>query len=99
MKKNARELVAWAAVFVVAALGLILTIAGLITPATFGWFAYQPLADATFTPGDTGMFVSRMTLNGAALLVLGLIGVAFLAGWRAGLARKGEAPGSSRDTH
>ncbi|MBT2485199.1 MULTISPECIES: hypothetical protein [unclassified Microbacterium] len=91
MKRNRRAGIAWAAALVVATVGLTLLIAGLLTPVSFGWFAYQPLADATFTPGDAGIFVSRMTLNGAALLALGLIGAAFLAGRRAGAARAGTA--------
>ncbi|MFK3679411.1 DUF4395 domain-containing protein [Microbacterium sp. NPDC090218] len=33
--------------------------------ATFGWFAYQPLADATYTP--TGWAISSATLAGRAL--------------------------------
>ena len=56
-------------------------------PVTYEWFACQPLADATFTPGGSGVFVSRVTIIGCVVLTIGLIALAFLAGWRAGAKR------------
>jgi uncharacterized membrane protein len=54
---------------------------------SFEWFAYQPLADATLTPAGTGVFVSRVTVTGVLLLVIGLIALAFLGGRAAGKRR------------
>jgi len=37
--------------------GSLIAVAGFLTPqgaASFGWFAYQPLANSTFSPGDGG---------------------------------------------
>jgi hypothetical protein len=66
---------------IVIAAGVIVLTVGLLTPVTFGWFAYQPLADATFVPG-AGVFLSRITIIGWVILTIGLLAVAFLAGWR-----------------
>lgn len=54
---------------------------------SFGWFAYAPLSDATFTPD--GLIV----LTGGALgaLVVAAIGVAVLAFW-AGYTVRGSRP-------
>lgn len=57
---------------------------GLMTPVTFGWFAYQPLSSASFVGDGSGFFVSRTTAIGCVLLALGIAGVAFLAGTRVG---------------
>jgi hypothetical protein len=62
-------------------------ILGLLTPVTYGWFAYQPLAEATFTPGGTDVVLSRVTIIGSLVLTMGLLTLAFLAGWRAGAKR------------
>jgi heme/copper-type cytochrome/quinol oxidase subunit 1 len=73
--------VAWTVAGIVIAAGAVVLIVGLLTPVTFGWFAYQPLADAMFVPG-TGVFLSRITIIGWVILTIGLLGVAFLAGRR-----------------
>ena len=62
-------------------------IVGLLTPVTYGWFAYQPLADATFTPGGSDVVLSRITIIGSIVLTMGLLVLAFLAGWRASAKR------------
>jgi heme/copper-type cytochrome/quinol oxidase subunit 1 len=79
-----REVAGWVVAGIVAMAGLVVVIVGLITPVTasFGWFAYQPLADATFLPVESGVFVSRVTLIGCIVLTIGLLTVAFLAGRR-----------------
>lgn len=78
---------AWAIATVVVGVGAVVLIFGLLTPVTFGWFAYQPLADATFVPGGGGVFLSRTTIVGLAVLMTGLLSVAFLAGRRAAQGR------------
>jgi len=84
MTRKVWPTVAWVAATVVAAAGIVTLAIGLATPVGFGWFAYQPLADATFTPTATGVFVSRATVTGVVLLTIGLVGLAFLVGLRAG---------------
>ena len=59
-------------------------IVGLLTPVSYGWFAYQPLADATLTPGGNDVVLSRVTIIGSILLTMGLLALAFLAGLSAG---------------
>ncbi len=49
----------------------------------FGWFAYQPLANAVFVPGNLVVLTPSMML-GTGLTVLGLLGLAFLLGLRLG---------------
>ena len=50
------------------ALGGIMAVSGFLTPkgaASFGWFAYAPLADASFTPGAGGdLWVMGLALTG-----------------------------------
>lgn len=73
---------------VVSVVGAIVLFVGLLTPVSYGWFAYQPLADAAFVPEGSGLFVSRVALFGGLVLGVGLITLAFLAGWRAGANRR-----------
>lgn len=47
--------------------------------STFGWSAYQPLADATFAPGT--IVVTMMTVVGGLLLAVGLVGLAGVIGF------------------
>ena len=68
--------------------GVVVLVMGLVTPVTPGWFAYQPLADATFTPGGSGVFIARLTIIGLIILTIGLLAIAFLVGWRAGAKRR-----------
>lgn len=78
----------WAIVAgVVVIAGVAVIVAGLLTPVAFGWFAYQPLANATFAPAGNGVFVSRVTLIGWGLLGIGLFALAFLIGVRIGAKR------------
>ncbi|MCP2638473.1 hypothetical protein K0817_018115 [Microbacterium sp. HD4P20] len=52
--------------------------------ASFGWFAYQPLANATFTPGGSAVVLSRVTIVGWVIFTLGMLALALLAGRIAG---------------
>ena len=50
--------------------------------ASFGWFAYAPLSDTTFSP--IGLQLSPRSQIGIALFVIGLAVLAFGAGWMLG---------------
>jgi len=76
-----RSIAARAIACVMGAAGAVVLVVGLLTPVTFGWFAYQPLADATFVPG-AGVFLSGVTIIGWVIMTIGLLAVAFLAGRR-----------------
>ena len=74
---------------VLAIAGLVATITGVVLVATsapsasFGWFAYAPLSSVTFTPDGT--FLNSQQLMGLVVGVLGLLLVAFSAGWSLGV--------------
>ncbi|WP_417234124.1 hypothetical protein [Arthrobacter sp.] len=55
-------------------------------PATFGWFAYAPLAEGTGTWEGLHV-ISTGGLVGTAVLVLGLVVLAFWCGLRLGARR------------
>ncbi|GAA5032540.1 hypothetical protein GCM10025738_14810 [Microbacterium fluvii] len=78
---------AWTITGIVIAAGVGVLIAGLLTPVTFGWFAYQPLADATFVPDAGGVFLSQIAIIGWVILTIGLLTVAFLVGRHTARAR------------
>ena len=80
--RTGREAVAWTAAGILVLAGVVTIVVGLTSPVSFGWFAYQPLAHATFAPGGDSVFVSRTTVTGFVVFALGLIALAFLAGWR-----------------
>lgn len=84
-RSTGREAVAWVVAGVLVLTGVVTVIIGLSSPVSFGWFGYQPLADAVFVPGG-GVFVSGMTIVGFAVLTVGLVALAFIGGWR--LARR-----------
>ncbi len=78
-----RTALLWAGAALVAVAGAITITIGLFTPmgvASFGWFAYQPLANATFTPGGSAVVLSRVTVVGWIVFTLGMLTLAFLAG-------------------
>ncbi|HEX5859554.1 MAG TPA: hypothetical protein VFY91_15735 [Microbacterium sp.] len=77
-----RESLAWMVAGAVVVVGVVATVVGLLTPVTFGWFAYQPLADATFVPGGDHVILSRTTAIGFVVVALGLLALAFLCGRR-----------------
>jgi heme/copper-type cytochrome/quinol oxidase subunit 1 len=73
----------WVGAGVIIAAGAVMIGIGLFTPmstASFGWFAYQPLADATFVPGGSAVVLSRIAVVGWIVFALGLLALAFLAG-------------------
>lgn len=83
--RTPRFVVSWVAAGALTFVGVVAVIVGLSTPvdaASFGWFAYQPLAAQAFVPRGGGVFVSSMTLAGFAASALGAIALAFLAGRR-----------------
>ncbi|GAA1154860.1 hypothetical protein [Nesterenkonia sandarakina] len=90
-----RELLGW-----VAAAGLVIAgIAALIQTmtrpvASFGWFAYAPLTDTTYSPGTSGATLA-ITAGGILLLLIGLLVTGFLAGRRQ--ARRGAIPRGESD--
>jgi cytochrome c oxidase subunit 1 len=53
--------------------GAFVTVSGFLTPrgaASFGWFAYAPLSDTTFTPGVGGnLWVFGLTLTGFSTIL------------------------------
>lgn len=85
------EIIGWVVSAVALIAGFVLILVGIATPvsvASSGWFAYQPLANAAFVPGSAGMAVAPVTAVGFTLFVVGLVGVAFLAGIRVGAHRR-----------
>lgn len=81
------EIVGWVVSAVALIAGFVLILIGIATPvsvSSFGWFAYQPLANAAFVPGIGGMAIAPVTAIGFTLFTVGLVGVAFLAGIRVG---------------
>ena len=77
----------WVVAAVLIAAGISMIVIGLSTPmgiASFGWFAYQPLANATFVPGGSAIVLSPVAVSGWVIFTVGLITLAFLAGRVAG---------------
>jgi heme/copper-type cytochrome/quinol oxidase subunit 1 len=62
--------------------GLAMATVGLLTPVSFGWFAYQPLAAAGFSQIENAVVISHSTAVGFLLLGIGLVILAFLLGRR-----------------
>ncbi len=79
-----REAVSWGIAGVLVLAGVITVVVGLFSSVPFAWFAYQPLAQAVFAPAGDTVFISRGTISGFAVLAVGLIFLAFLAGRRLG---------------
>jgi hypothetical protein len=72
----------WVIGAVIAAVGLTMATIGLLTPVSFGWFAYQPLADASFGWIENAVIVTRGAAAGLLLLGIGLVILAFQFGTR-----------------
>lgn len=79
--RSSRELIAWAIAGVVVAAGIVTVIVGLATPVSYWWSAFQPTADDTFTPADGSILVTRTAVIGIIIIGIGLVALAFLAGW------------------
>ncbi|AZZ52917.1 hypothetical protein C1I64_13305 [Rathayibacter festucae DSM 15932] len=66
--------------------GVLLVVSGIVVSAatprevSFGWFAYAPLSETMFSPVGT-MVVPPGLATAAALIMLGLLVLAFCAGW------------------
>lgn len=78
---------------VLATLGIVLILLPAPT-ASFGWFAYQPLADFGFVGGLSPVPAARIW--GVALLVIAVAAGAFAAGWALGSARTRKLEQSGR---
>ncbi|NRG41300.1 hypothetical protein HRK28_10245 [Rathayibacter sp. VKM Ac-2835] len=82
------------------AAGVLLVVIGIIVAATtpsevsFGWFAYAPLSETMFSPVGT-MVVPPGQATAGALIVLGLLVLAFCAGWLLARRRPRTARGAS----
>lgn len=76
-------MIAWILAGALVAGGVILiTTGGAADPmgsASFGWFAYQPVAELQFTE-EPGLHLSRTAVAGWVMLAIGLLAVAFFAG-------------------
>ena len=84
MTSRRATIVAWTLAAVLVGAGLVMSIIGVLTPVSFGWFAYQPDSGATFSPQGNVVILTRTAVVGSAVLALGLITLAFLAGLRRG---------------
>lgn len=85
--RNNIAMISWISAGVIVAAGAVMIVIGLFTPmgtVSFGWFAYQPLADATFVPGGSAVVLSRIAVVGWIIFAVGLVTLAFLAGRVAG---------------
>lgn len=85
--RNNIAILPWVGAGVILAAGTVMVVIGLFTPmgaASFGWFAYQPLADATFVPGGSAVILSRIAVVGWIIFAVGLVTLAFLTGLAAG---------------
>jgi heme/copper-type cytochrome/quinol oxidase subunit 1 len=60
-----------------------------------GWFAYAPLSNQIFT-GNGATFLSQGAQAGLTVAVLGLLLLAFWAGYRIGRQRAGSGAGAGR---
>ena len=62
--------------------GVIITVSSLFSPvesASFGWFAYQPLANEVFMSGLGA--TNSMAVLGASITAVGLVALSFTLGW------------------
>ena len=79
--QNNMAMLGWISAGVIVAAGAVMIVIRLYTPtgtASFGWFAYQPLADAAFTPGGFAVVLSRIAVVGWIVFAVGLVKLAFL---------------------
>ncbi|TFC15157.1 hypothetical protein [Cryobacterium sp. MDB2-10] len=70
---------------VLGAVAVVIGLVLLLAPgdqASFGWFAYAPLSNTTFSP--IGLQLSPRSQIGIAMFVVGLAVLAFGAGWMLG---------------
>ncbi|UIK89097.1 hypothetical protein [Arthrobacter polaris] len=79
------------AVALVAVIAGIVLVAGAGGRAEFGWFAYAPLSNETFISDDL-VFLGPRIKAGLALMLLGLLLLAFWSGYRTGRSGEQKAP-------
>ncbi|KQP01670.1 hypothetical protein [Leifsonia sp. Leaf264] len=75
----------WSAVAIAGGIVALIGMIALLVPApaaSFGWFAYQPLDQSVFLPSMS--LLSPTTIWGALALTVGLLVVAFSAGFLIG---------------
>ncbi|MCD2444351.1 hypothetical protein LQ757_18885 [Agromyces sp. SYSU K20354] len=63
--------------------GALLVVVSSQASVSFGWFAYQPLSDSVFVPGSF-VVLTQPAVVGAAVTVVGLIGLGAVAGYALG---------------
>ncbi|MFD4421914.1 hypothetical protein ACFWN7_10475 [Agromyces sp. NPDC058484] len=63
--------------------GALLVVVSSQAPASFGWFAYQPLPDSVFVPGSF-VVLAQTAVVGAAVTGGGLIGLGGVVGFALG---------------
>lgn len=66
---------------VLLAIDVVLALTGLSTARGYGWFAYQPLADATFAPGGWALSSASLTQRATDPAFLLLLAIALLFVW------------------
>ena len=82
MKRSPRaEVVGWAIAALLVVIGLTVAVVAMVNPVTTGWFAYAPLS-GSISVGTDGVIVPRSAIVGVVVLVVGLIGLSYLAGRR-----------------
>jgi len=64
--------------------GVVVLATAAAQPVSFGWFAYAPLSDTTFTAEGVHVF-STDSLVGAVIFVIGLLLLAAWLGYRKGV--------------
>lgn len=69
--------------------GAVLLLVSNQAPASFGWFAYQPMTNSLFMPGSL-VVLTPSALMGAAVAVLGLLGLTAVSGYLLGRRARGE---------
>lgn len=67
---------------IIAVAGAIIVVLALLTPVSFGWFAYAPLSDAVFLPSVIAL--PAWTLVGVVHFIAGLVTISYLIGKRRG---------------
>ena len=67
--------------------GVVVLATAAAQPVSFGWFAYAPLSDTTFTAEGVHMF-STASLVGAVIVVISLLVLTAWLSYRQGVRRK-----------
>lgn len=84
--------VLWGVSAIAVAAGAVMFFTTRSEPASFGWFAYQPLAAATAFPTASIFELYPVASAGVVVLVVGLVGLAFLTGHRMGARSASQRP-------